>query len=246
MKADAKLKNRALKVFAALRAEFGSPACPLTFKTTEQLAIAVMLSAQCTDERVNLVTPALFKRFPDMQAFARADVPEVEKLIYSTGFYRNKAKNIVALARILVAEYGGKIPRDFAILPTLPGIGRKTANVIMAEAFNEAPGITVDTHVKRISRLLGFTQSDNAVIVERELMEIFPKEMWRDLPLLIIFHGRKTCIARRPQCAVCTLAKICPSKQDVSGSIARTRRSGQSTGRQDAKKPGQRRVSSRK
>lgn len=217
MKADARLKDRALKVFAALRAEFGSPACPLIFKTTEQLAVAVILSAQCTDERVNLVTPALFRRFPDMQAFARADVPEVEKLVYSTGFYRNKAKNIVALARILVADYAGKIPRDFSVLPTLPGIGRKTANVIMAEAFGEAPGVTVDTHVKRISKLLGFTKSDNAVIVERELMEIFPKEMWRDLPLLIIFHGRKTCIARRPQCAVCSLNQICPSAQTAQG-----------------------------
>lgn len=217
MKPDKSLKARARKVFALIHAEFGSPACPLTFKTTEQLAVAVMLSAQCTDERVNLVTPALFARFPDMAAFAAADIREVEKLIYSTGFYRNKAKNIVALARILVAEYGGKIPRDFSILPTLPGIGRKTANVVMAEAFNEAPGITVDTHVKRISKLLGFTKSDNAVIVERELMQIFPKEMWRDLPLLIIFHGRKTCIARRPACAVCVLKKICPGRQDVPG-----------------------------
>lgn len=233
MKPDPQLKSRAKKVFTRLHAEFGSPACPLTFKTTEQLAVAVILSAQCTDERVNLVTPALFARFPDMPAFAQADIPEVEKLIYSTGFYRNKARNIVALARILVAEYGGKIPRDFSVLPTLPGIGRKTANVIMAEAFNEAPGITVDTHVKRISKLLGFTKSDNAVIVERELMEIFPTEMWRDLPLLIIFHGRKTCIARRPQCAVCTLAKICPGRQDVAGSAAGRRPSVRATGRQD-------------
>jgi endonuclease III len=210
MKNNSALKSRATQVFEALRKEFGSPACPLTFKTTEQLAVAVMLSAQCTDERVNLVTPALFARFPDMEAFAEADVLEVEKLIYSTGFFRNKAKNIVALSKILVAEYGGKIPRDFAILPTLPGIGRKTANVIMAEAFGEAPGITVDTHVKRIGRLLGFTKSDNPIIVERELMEIFPKEMWRDLPLLIIFHGRKTCVARRPACDNCGIYEYCP------------------------------------
>lgn len=204
------LTRRARKIFQVLEAEFGRPACPLHFKTTEQLAVAVILSAQCTDERVNLVTPALFARFPDMAAFASADVAEVERLIYSTGFYRNKAKNIVALARILVENHNGKIPRDFALLYSLPGIGRKTANVIMAEAFGEAPGITVDTHVKRVTRLLGFTQSDNAVIVERELMEIFPPDTWRDLSLLLIFHGRKTCIARRPRCAECTIKRLCP------------------------------------
>ena len=185
----------------------------MSFKTTEQLAIAVILSAQCTDERVNLVTPALFQRFPNMEAFASADVAEIEKLIYSTGFFRNKARNIAALAKILVAEHSGKIPADFVLLTTLPGIGRKTANVIMAEAFDEAPGVTVDTHVKRIAKLLGFSKSDNAVIVERELMQIFPKKMWRDLPLLLIFHGRKTCIARRPQCEKCTIRKLCPSRK---------------------------------
>jgi endonuclease-3 len=208
---NSELAARARKIFRLLEAEFGRPACPLHFRTKEQLAVAVILSAQCTDERVNLVTPTLFARFPDMEALARADVREVEKLIYSTGFYRNKAKNIVALARILVENHHGKIPRDFALLQKLPGIGRKTANVIMAEAFGEAPGITVDTHVKRISRLLGFTRSDNAVIVERELMQIFPQKTWRDLPLLLIFHGRKTCVARRPKCAECKIKRLCPS-----------------------------------
>lgn len=211
MKNDAALKRRAASVFVKLRAIFGTPACPLHFRSTEQLAIAVILSAQCTDERVNQVTPALFARFGDMEAFAQADTTEVEKLIYSTGFFRNKAKNIVALAQTLVRNFGGRIPRDFEALTKLPGIGRKTANVIMAEAFGEAPGVTVDTHVKRISKLLGFTKSDNAVIVERDLMRIFPTKMWRDLPLLLIFHGRKTCIARRPKCAECALKKLCPA-----------------------------------
>ncbi|MFO1527996.1 MAG: endonuclease III [Turneriella sp.] len=211
MKNDAALKRRAASVFVKLRAIFGTPACPLHFRSTEQLAIAVILSAQCTDERVNQVTPALFARFGDMEAFAQADTTEVEKLIYSTGFFRNKAKNIVALAQTLVRNFGGRIPRDFEALTKLPGIGRKTANVIMAEAFGEAPGVTVDTHVMRISKLLGFTKSDNAVIVERDLMRIFPTKMWRDLPLLLIFHGRKTCIARRPKCAECALKKLCPA-----------------------------------
>lgn len=215
MKTDAALKRRALAVFGRLEKEFGRPACPLNFASVEQLAVAVILSAQCTDARVNLVTPALFERFPDMPAFAAAKVSDIENLIYSTGFYRNKAKNIHELAKILVSDHGGKIPRDFKLLTALPGIGRKTANVIMAEAFGEAPGVTVDTHVKRISRLLGFTKSDNAVIVERELMQIFPPRLWRDLPLLLIFHGRKTCIARRPQCAACTLKKLCPARREL-------------------------------
>lgn len=207
------LKRRASAVYRSLEKEFGRPACPLHFRTTEQLAVAVILSAQCTDERVNLVTPALFARFGDMESLATADSAELEKLIYSTGFYRNKARNIIALAKILVEKYGGKIPRDFAVLHSLPGIGRKTANVVMAEAFGEAPGITVDTHVKRISRLLGFTKSDNAVIVERELMQIFPKKMWRDLPLLLIFHGRNTCVARRPKCGECKIKRLCPASK---------------------------------
>ncbi len=211
MKAEPKLKSRVLRIFKALKKEFGDLACPLTFATTEQLAVAVILSAQCTDERVNLVTPELFARFPDMPALAGARIEELEKLIYSTGFFRNKARNIQALAQLLVADYDGKIPADFETLTRLPGIGRKTANVIMAEAFHQAPGITVDTHVKRICRLLGLTESDNAVIVERELMQIFPQTLWRDLPLLIIFHGRKTCIARRPKCSDCVLLRLCPS-----------------------------------
>lgn len=215
MQTEAVLKRRALAVFGRLEKEFGRPACPLLFSSVEQLAVAVILSAQCTDARVNLVTPALFERFPDMPAFAAAKITDIEKLIYSTGFFRNKAKNIHALAQILVRDHGGKIPRDFKLLTTLPGIGRKTANVIMAEAFGEAPGVTVDTHVKRISRLLGFTKSDNAVVVERELMQLFPPRLWRDLPLLLIFHGRKTCVARRPQCTACTLNRLCPSAEAV-------------------------------
>ncbi len=211
MKVEPALRKRARKVFTALEAEFGRPACPLNFRSTEQLTVAVILSAQCTDERVNLVTPALFDWFPDMPALAAAPLEELERLIYSTGFYRNKAKNIKALAEILVRDFNGRIPEDFESLTKLPGIGRKTANVIMAEAFDKAPGITVDTHVKRIAKLLGFTRSDNAVIVERDLMQIFRPAEWRDLPLLLIFHGRRTCIARRPKCSACAIRRLCPA-----------------------------------
>jgi endonuclease III len=211
MKPKAHTRKRATRIFDILTQEFGKPACPLLFASTEQLAVAVMLSAQCTDERVNIVTPALFSKYPDMPALANAPLSDIETLIYSTGFFRNKARNIQALAKILTEKHGGLIPGDFELLVSFPGIGRKTANVIMAEAFNEAPGITVDTHVKRIAALLEFTDSNNAVIVERELMQIFPRALWRDLPLLLIFHGRKTCIARRPKCNQCGIAKLCPS-----------------------------------
>ncbi|MCS6971415.1 MAG: endonuclease III [Leptospiraceae bacterium] len=207
------VQKRAIQIYQKLLREFGEPACPLHYRTPEQLAVAVILSAQCTDERVNQVTPQLFSRFPDMAALSRANVREVEQLIYSTGFYRNKAKNIVALAKTLVAQYGGKIPRDFTALCKLPGIGRKTANVIMAEAFGESPGITVDTHVMRLSRRLGLSDGKNALAVERDLMRLYPRRFWLHLPLLLIFHGRKTCKAIRPRCAACCLARLCPSAE---------------------------------
>lgn len=173
--------------------------------------MAVILSAQCTDARVNKVTPALFARFPDMVRLAESSISELEKLIFSTGFYHNKAKNIQKLAQILVQDYNAKIPKDFNILVTLPGIGRKTANVIMSEGFGEAPGITVDTHVKRVAFRLGFTQSENPTVVERDLMVLYPKSAWRTLPLYLIFHGRETCHARKPQCTVCIIKELCPS-----------------------------------
>lgn len=204
-------KARSLKITSLFQARYGTPECPLTFRTVEQLAVAVILSAQCTDARVNQITPALFERFPDMVRLAEASLPELEKLIFSTGFYHNKARNIQKLAQILVRDYNAKIPKDFDVLVTLPGIGRKTANVIMSEGFGEAPGVTVDTHVKRVAFRLGFTRSENPTVVERDLMALYPKSVWRVLPLYLIFHGRETCHARKPQCGVCIIKELCPS-----------------------------------
>lgn len=198
-----------LELDKRLRQHFGKADPPLKFKTTEQLAVAVILSAQCTDERVNMVTPKLFEKYPDMFALAKAKVSDIEKIIYSTGFYKNKARNIHKLANILVEKYQGKIPKDFDTLIKLPGIGRKTANVIMAVAFHEAPGIVVDTHVARITRLLGMTDKKTPQQIEKDLMTFMPKELWRELPLYLIFLGRKFCIARRPKCNECILQDMC-------------------------------------
>ncbi|MCB1145564.1 MAG: endonuclease III [Leptospiraceae bacterium] len=198
------------KIDRLLKEHFGPVKPPLDYSTNEQLAIAVILSAQCTDERVNLVTPALFAKYPDMVSLAKAKLQDIEKLIFSTGFYHNKAKNILALAKILTEQYAGKIPADFEVLTKLPGIGRKTANVIMNLAFDQAPGIVVDTHVRRISQRLGFTTATTPETVEKALMKVWPKEVWIDLSLYMIFLGRKWCMARKPNCEDCILTKICP------------------------------------
>ena len=184
--------------------------CYLNHENAWQLLIATMLSAQCTDARVNIVTKDLFVKYPTLQAFADADIKELEKDIYSTGFYKNKAKNIIGCAKKLISEYGGEVPSDIESLTKLDGVGRKTANVIRGNIYHE-PSIVVDTHVKRISRLLGLTDSDDPVKIEHELMEKLPKEQWILYNIQIITLGRTICIARRPKCAECALYRVCPS-----------------------------------
>lgn len=186
--------------------------CYLNYETPFQLLIATMLSAQCTDARVNIVTKDLFVKYPTVESFANADLKELEKDIYSTGFYKNKAKNIIACSQKLLALFNGEVPSDIDQLTTLDGVGRKTANVIRGNIFHE-PSIVVDTHVKRISNKLGLTSSDDPVVIEKELMEILPQEQWILYNIQIIQHGRTVCIARRPKCAECTLAEVCPSKE---------------------------------
>lgn len=186
--------------------------CYLNYETPFQLLIATMLSAQCTDARVNIVTKDLFVKYPTVESFANADLKELEKDIYSTGFYKNKAKNIIACSQKLLALFNGEVPSDIDQLTTLDGVGRKTANVIRGNIFHE-PSIVVDTHVKRISNKLGLTNSDDPVVIEKELMEILPQEQWILYNIQIIQHGRTVCIARRPKCAECTLAEVCPSKE---------------------------------
>lgn len=182
--------------------------CYLNHETPAQLLVATMLSAQCTDARVNIVTEKLFKKYPDIQAFAEADLEELEQDIKSTGFYRNKAKNIIACAKKLVAEYGGEVPNDLDALTSLPGVGRKTANVIRGNIFHE-PSVVVDTHVKRISKRLGFTQQDDPEKIEFELMEVLPKDHWILYNIQIITFGRQICFARNPKCEECFLTGYC-------------------------------------
>ncbi|MCI5622305.1 MULTISPECIES: endonuclease III [Anaerostipes] len=184
--------------------------CYLNYETPWQLLFATILSAQCTDERVNQVTKELFVKYPDLQAFADADLRQMEKDIYSTGFYKNKAKNLIACAKQLLERHQGEVPSDIQELTSLAGVGRKTANVIRGNIFHE-PSIVVDTHVKRISRLLCLTQNEDPVKIEHDLMKVLPKEQWILYNIQIITHGRNICIARRPKCAECTLQSVCPS-----------------------------------
>lgn len=188
--------------------------CYLNYQTPFQLLIATMLSAQCTDARVNIVTKDLFVKYPTVENFANADLKELEKDIFSTGFYKNKAKNIIACSQKLLELYDGEVPSDIEKLTALDGVGRKTANVIRGNIFHE-PSIVVDTHVKRISNKLGLTNSDDPVIIEKELMNILPKEQWILYNIQIIQHGRTICIARKPKCSECTLAEVCPSREKL-------------------------------
>jgi endonuclease-3 len=184
--------------------------CELDFTTPLELAVATILSAQCTDVRVNQVTPTLFARYPDAAAYAAADRDELEGIIRSTGFYRNKANSIIGLGQALCERFGGQLPGRLADLVELPGIGRKTANVILGNAF-DVPGITVDTHLGRLARRFGWTAETDPVKVELELMSLFPRRSWTMLSHRMIFHGRRCCHARKPACGACPLARLCPS-----------------------------------
>jgi endonuclease III len=189
-----------------LRKAYPDAACELTHHDALELAVATILSAQCTDKRVNIVTPALFARFANAPALAAADQHDVEELIKSTGFFRNKAKSIIGIER-----HGGEVPRTMDELVALPGIGRKTANVILGNAFGLSEGVVVDTHVARLSARLGLTGESDPVKIERTLMALFPRSSWTLLSHLLIWHGRRVCDAKRPRCSDCVLRRICPS-----------------------------------
>ncbi|MGZ3772849.1 MAG: endonuclease III [Pseudobdellovibrionaceae bacterium] len=186
--------------------------CALNFTTPYELLVATVLSAQCTDERVNMVTPPLFKKYPTPQKMAKADLSDIENIIRSTGFYKNKAKGLKEAAMALVEKYGGNIPQDLESLVQLRGVGRKTANVVLGNAFGIAAGVVVDTHVARLSFRLGWVDTANAVLIEKELCRHVPKEDWIILPHLLISHGRAVCKARKPDCAHCFLAETCPKR----------------------------------
>ena len=199
------------KIVALLKAEYPDAHCELDFRTPFELIVATILSAQCTDARVNMVTPTLFARFPTARALSEADPAEVEEIIRSTGFFRNKTRSLIGMAQAVVAEHGGEIPRTMEELRVLPGVGRKTANVVLGNAYGINEGITVDTHVARVSGRLGLTREEDPVKIERDLMPLFPRKDWALLSHLLIFHGRQTCVARRPRCGECPLADLCPS-----------------------------------
>jgi endonuclease-3 len=203
--------QRAREILARLQERYPEATCSLDYTTTLQLLVATILSAQCTDERVNQVTPALFQRYADAQAFAEADLLELQALVKSTGFYRNKAKNIQAACRKIVQEFGGEVPQTMAALLTLPGVARKTANVVLAHGYGINAGVTVDTHVKRLSQRLGLTKHQDPAKIEQDLMKLLPQPDWENWSIRLIYHGRAVCMARRPNCQACLLADLCPS-----------------------------------
>jgi len=207
------LKVRALEILVRLKRLYPEATCTLDYETPVQLLVAVILSAQCTDVRVNMVTPELFRRFPDARSMAAADLEEIMELVRSTGFYRNKAKNIQATCALLEQNFQGQVPQTMDELLKLPGVARKTANVVLAHAFGINAGVTVDTHVKRLAGRLGCTEYDEPIKIERDLMKLIPQEDWENWSIRLIYHGRAVCNARKPNCAVCTLADLCPSNK---------------------------------
>jgi endonuclease-3 len=204
-------KVRSPAILDRLKHAYPDARCALDHRNAFELLVATILSAQTTDVRVNLVTPKLFSRYPNAAALARARQADVEAIIKSTGFFRNKARSIIGMAQAVVANHGGKVPGTMDELLTLPGVGRKTANVVLGNAFGLNEGVVVDTHVARLSKLLGLTRQTDPVKIEQALMKLFPRDDWALLSHLLIFHGRRVCIARRPKCGECVLADLCPS-----------------------------------
>lgn len=206
-------RQRALEILIRLKRLYPEATCTLNYETSVQLLVATILSAQCTDERVNQVTPALFERFPDAADFASSEREELENLVRPTGFYRNKAKNIQAACRMIVTEFGSQVPKRMDELLKLPGVARKTANVVLAHAYGINVGVTVDTHVKRLSKRLGLTEHTDPVRIERDLMRLLPQPEWENFSIRLIYHGRAICQARQPKCRDCMLADLCPSAE---------------------------------
>ena len=205
------LRRRAARILALLNREYPTAHCELDFRSPYELLVATILSAQCTDARVNLVTPAFFLRYPTAASLAGAEPPDVEELIRSTGFFRNKARSLIGMAQALVANHGGTVPREMDQLRALPGVGRKTANVILGNAYGINEGVTVDTHVTRLAGRLRVSRQKTAEKIEQDLMALIPRKDWTLVSHLLIWHGRRVCIAQRPRCELCVVRKLCPS-----------------------------------
>lgn len=206
---DVSVKERAARIIRILRREYPNPRPFLHFRTPLEILVATILSAQCTDKQVNLVTPALFKRYPDARAYAEAPAADLENDIRSTGFFRNKARSIQGAARVILADYGGHVPDTMDGLLTLPGVARKTANIVLSHAFHKAEGIAVDVHVFRVSCRLGLSAGRNPELVERDLVAAVPRKDWGDFNFWIVSHGRAVCQARKPLCGICKLRAHC-------------------------------------
>jgi len=204
------IKKRSLWVLKALKKTYPTAHCELNYSSPFELLIATILSAQCTDKRVNLVTEELFKKYKKPSDYAQAPIKELEESVRSTGFYRNKARNIQGASKVITEKFHSKVPETMEELVALPGVGRKTANVVLGNAFGKSEGVVVDTHVTRITRLLGFTRNTDAVKIERDLVKLVPKKDWTLVSHLLIWHGRRCCVARRPDCAHCILKTECP------------------------------------
>jgi endonuclease-3 len=215
----AALQARTLDIIARLKALYPDAHCELDFRNPFELLAATILSAQCTDVRVNLVTPALFRRWPDAHALAQAKQDDIEEAIRSTGFFRNKAKSLIGMAQAVVADHGGEIPRTMAELRLLPGVGRKTANCVLGNAYGMSEGVTVDTHVLRLSLLLRLSRATDPEKLEQELMTLVPRGDWAMISHLLIWHGRRVCIANRPKCGECVLNDLCPSAGKIGRRI---------------------------
>ena len=205
-------KERALQILKILKKNYKEkPTTALSYHNTVQLLVAVILSAQCTDARVNMIVKPLFKKYKTAKDFANADRKTLEKEIHSTGFYRNKAKNIINACKMIEEKFSGKVPNTMPELLELPGVARKTANIVLSEGYGKIEGIAVDTHVTRLSNRLGLTKHKNPEKIERDLMQLFPKKDWSEVSLRLIWHGRAVCKARKPLCASCSVSKLCPS-----------------------------------
>ena len=209
-------KTDVIKFVEILKETYPDATCSLDFETPFQMVVAVMLSAQCTDERVNKTTPTLFKRCKTIQDFADIDIKELEEIIHPCGFYKNKAKNIKLCAKQVLENFDGVVPDNMNDLQSLAGVGRKSANVVMLEAFNKPQGIAVDTHAKRVSNLIGLSDESDPVKIEQDLLKIFPNEYLKDINHLFVWHGRNTCIARKPKCDLCSVKDFCKYYNKIS------------------------------
>lgn len=208
-------RNDAINIINILKDTYPDAQCSLDFETPFQMVVAVMLSAQCTDDRVNKTTPALFDRCKTIEDFANIDINELEDIIHPCGFYKNKAKNIKLCAKQVLENFGGIVPNNMKDLMSLAGVGRKSANVVMLEVFDDAQGIAVDTHAKRISNLIGFSSEKEPEKIEQDLIRLIPKEYWKDVNHLLIWHGRNICVARNPKCDICPVSGYCKKNRNI-------------------------------